>query len=230
MNSVYFPAHVVLILRRIVNVISTLSISNQYLLKYANADEQSTRADSPAKLSPFLKQSPLSTRRDVDVEWPSWSYKRGWEWPPFGLRENRGNFLDSLIDPALISIYSAQISLLERNLSTSAQLDTQSQADQLPDFHEDPHPPEALQLPSPCEPELEPKPNSLDIIHQLILNPALSNPLRTPRYPIILCHGNKKRAERSNTLWLIKVLRIRAVRLRFQRSTEIPQHAHALLV
>ncbi|KAJ3515787.1 hypothetical protein NLJ89_g1542 [Agrocybe chaxingu] len=28
-----------------------------------------------------------------------------------------------------------------------------------------------------------------DLIHQLLVNPALYDPLRTPRYPIVLCHG-----------------------------------------
>jgi len=32
MNSVYFPVHVVVLLKRLVNVVSTLSISNQYLI------------------------------------------------------------------------------------------------------------------------------------------------------------------------------------------------------
>ena len=28
-----------------------------------------------------------------------------------------------------------------------------------------------------------------DVIHQLLANPALLDPVRTPRYPIVLCHG-----------------------------------------
>ena len=28
-----------------------------------------------------------------------------------------------------------------------------------------------------------------DTLHQLLLNPALTDPIRTPRYPIVLCHG-----------------------------------------
>jgi triacylglycerol lipase len=30
---------------------------------------------------------------------------------------------------------------------------------------------------------------SPDIIHQLLVHPALFDPIRTPRYPIVLCHG-----------------------------------------
>jgi len=28
-----------------------------------------------------------------------------------------------------------------------------------------------------------------DIVHQLLVHPALFDPIRTPRYPIVLCHG-----------------------------------------
>ena len=53
--------------------------------------------------------------------------------------------------------------------------------------HSEPPLPQKDPLP---ESEYE-KPNSLppDIIHQLLVNPALYDPLRTPRYPIVLCHG-----------------------------------------
>jgi len=30
---------------------------------------------------------------------------------------------------------------------------------------------------------------SPDVIHQLLVHPALFDPIRTPRYPIVLCHG-----------------------------------------
>ena len=30
---------------------------------------------------------------------------------------------------------------------------------------------------------------SLDEIHRLMQNPVLYDPLRAPRYPIVLCHG-----------------------------------------
>ena len=64
-----------------------------------------------------------------------------------------------------------------------------------------PPPPPDIKLPPRSEPPLpqkdplpeseSEKPNTLppDIIHQLLVNPALYDPLRTPRYPIVLCHG-----------------------------------------
>jgi triacylglycerol lipase len=86
MSSVYFPAHVVLILRRIVNVISTLSISNQYLLlKRASTDEQRGSCggvgSSHDLSSSSLKNSLRVELSGVGVEWPWWVYERGWEWP-----------------------------------------------------------------------------------------------------------------------------------------------------
>lgn len=68
MSSVYFPAHVVLVLRRIVNVISSLSITNQYiLLKQAKADQDRT-------------QKPQMTPNLSGVKWPSWTFKHRWDY------------------------------------------------------------------------------------------------------------------------------------------------------
>jgi triacylglycerol lipase len=46
-----------------------------------------------------------------------------------------------------------------------------------------------LPPPKPTIPEPERDPVELDTIHQLLINPALIDPLRTPRYPIVLSHG-----------------------------------------
>ncbi|KAG5353918.1 hypothetical protein C0989_000161 [Termitomyces sp. Mn162] len=60
MNSVYFPAHVVLVLRRIVNVLSSISISNQYiLLKQAQADEERAKLHLIQGLYGFDSRGPL---------------------------------------------------------------------------------------------------------------------------------------------------------------------------
>lgn len=184
MNSVYFPAQVVLLLRRIVNVISTLSISNQYLLlKQASADEQrvNTRvADSPSLKHPQVKLG------DVGVRWPWWwSYRRDWEWPRLMLQ-----------DKWPVKQYQETTTRAHKTLhwvgmhwswfsSTSGQMDAQTQVStpQL-DFQD-----EAPRQSPPREPPIELDPIPLDIIHQLIQNPALYDPLRTPRYPIVLCHG-----------------------------------------
>ena len=87
MNSVYFPAPVVLILRRLANVISTLSISNQYLLtKAARAEELEGRAEDE-KQSPSAEESAPSSWDTIralrEVEWPTWMTRNTWEWPQF---------------------------------------------------------------------------------------------------------------------------------------------------
>lgn len=39
------------------------------------------------------------------------------------------------------------------------------------------------------QPRKDSEPESLDVIHSLMLHPALYDPIRRPRYPIVLCHG-----------------------------------------
>ena len=107
MNSVFYPVEVVAILRRLANVISTLSISNQYLLH--------TRAQ------PDENQSP------------------------------------SNIDSEPSNLFDGQRSSLVQPHSTP--------------------------------PSIPRKVEDVDIIHQLLRNPTLYDPIRKPRYPIVLCHG-----------------------------------------
>jgi triacylglycerol lipase len=45
------------------------------------------------------------------------------------------------------------------------------------------------QTPSRKEERVPERSETLDTMHQLLQNPALYDPLRTPRYPIVLCHG-----------------------------------------
>jgi triacylglycerol lipase len=53
------------------------------------------------------------------------------------------------------------------------------------DHNAGPSPPEP---PEPMDRAKEERQN-VDEIHRLIQNPVLYNPLRAPRYPIVLCHG-----------------------------------------
>src|SRR5882762_672980 len=81
MNSVYFPAPVVLILRRLANVLSTLSISNQYLLaKGARAEEFVEDEKQSAESAPSSWDTLRALR---EVEWPTWMNRNTWEWPRF---------------------------------------------------------------------------------------------------------------------------------------------------
>ncbi|KAF7292852.1 Ubiquitin-related modifier 1 [Mycena indigotica] len=126
---------VVVLLRRLFNAISTLSVSKEYILqrKQRKALEAQQRNSSlhSASLSPHLELDPHS-----NSEYPS----------------------------------------------------------PIPPSHSSPKPHRhPRQSPPPPKPQTredpEVPPESPDIIHQLLHNPVLFDPLRTPRYPIVLCHG-----------------------------------------
>ncbi|KAJ7057127.1 Alpha/Beta hydrolase protein [Mycena amicta] len=127
---------VVVLLRRLFNAISTLSVSKEYLLL------RKQRKELEEKRSASLKAS-----------------------------------------------LSAE---LEHDSHPSAELPPHASPS-----HPQPHPNPQPQQPPPPEPEPRPQPRDepkqppepIDAIHQLLHHPALFDPLRTPRYPIVLCHG-----------------------------------------
>ncbi|KAG6812104.1 hypothetical protein H0H92_004333 [Tricholoma furcatifolium] len=177
MNSVYFPAHVVLVLRRIVNVISTLSISNQYiLLKQAQADEERAK---PLTVKPQTSLQQLERR-----ESPKWNSLRNWDWSRTMGFNNVVNSVDDVVDT------------IGNRWSWPALLSTFTQVE-VPMYPIDPPPPPKPQkddrrtdIPTRLPPpESTHVPQSPDTIHQLLQNPTLYDPVRTPRYPIVLCHG-----------------------------------------
>jgi len=61
MNSVYFPAHVVVLLRRLVNVVSTLSISNHYVSR-----GQPLPDDAPRLTTTTLPHHPSDALKNVE--------------------------------------------------------------------------------------------------------------------------------------------------------------------
>jgi triacylglycerol lipase len=68
-----------------------------------------------------------------------------------------------------------------------------------------------------------------DIIHNLLQNPALYDPVRTPRYPIVLCHGMCF----FRTLFVYfrsSMSTFRTLRVRRAGSSFVPQPADAVLV
>lgn len=88
MNSVYVPAQVAILLRGIVNVVSTLSISHQYILLRRRATEEdvSGPVEQVKKQKTMASESVKSwkTLRDLqEVEWPSWTNRTSWDWPAF---------------------------------------------------------------------------------------------------------------------------------------------------
>lgn len=77
MNSVFLPAQVVVILRRLANVISTLSISNQYLLqRRGRADDwpEALENEKGANIGDINGAGiPRSPQPLKDVEWARWT-------------------------------------------------------------------------------------------------------------------------------------------------------------
>ncbi|TRM62145.1 Alpha/Beta hydrolase protein [Schizophyllum amplum] len=69
----------------------------------------------------------------------------------------------------------------ERRASSSKVSDEDDKQGELP------HGPSPSQPPRP--PESDRKRRRTDVIHKLMANPALFDPLRRPRYPLVLCHG-----------------------------------------
>ncbi|KAI0694843.1 alpha/beta-hydrolase [Earliella scabrosa] len=124
MQTVWFPVPVAALFRRIVNVVSALSISNQYL--------HSTPDPDPPQPRPSALQWPNSPTADT--------------------RAHRGR-------PSTSHSYAY----------------SEVTAD-LPEVTERPNPDTSSS-------------SRTDQIHQLINNPVLYDPLRKPRYPIVLCHG-----------------------------------------
>ncbi|KAG6820623.1 hypothetical protein H0H93_014226 [Arthromyces matolae] len=176
MNSVYFPANVVLVLRRIVNVISTLSISNQYiLLKQAQADEERTKVS-------VIKPSGTSLLDFQGQRWPKWDSIRDWDWH----KTMKSSLLLSSVNGSEQITGSWQWQGL---LSMLTRTEAPIQGDPPPS---PPTPPKPRKDCRPALPPSEPAtqaPSTFDTIHLLLQNPALYDPLCTPRYPIVLCHG-----------------------------------------
>ena len=200
------------------NVVSTLSISNQYLLHQqtiAKPDE------SPSSHNLSLEH-PFDCLKNV--EWPWWAVRRNWDMRLCRI-DNGCEIRDSGI---LLNCESTEI-IQNRVSFTSIFLATIRLPSWLPNpdnwtwprllsfvqlevnhaqSETDPPPPSPLE---PSErpqggnhdkkhqkkvsqdqvelPRQEAKVQPPDIIHQLLVNPALYDPLLIPRYPIVLCHG-----------------------------------------
>jgi len=133
MQTIWFPAPVFILFRRLVNVVSTLSISHQY----------------------FLQQSAPSnaTPPDVDNHSCAWKVVKSWRWP------------------------SWKREAVEARFSLAVDGDAGSSF----------QPP-----PRQSRRQTNPRPRNdgpLDVIHRLMRNPALYDPVRAPRHPVVLCHG-----------------------------------------
>ncbi|KAJ4482510.1 alpha beta-hydrolase [Lentinula aciculospora] len=155
MSTVYYPAQVVVLFRRLVNVISTFSISNHYLLKHAKpGSHQPEDADGKEPESP---------------DWSWWMFRASWNWPWVISELHRGEVRWSWHH---LTLSSPQNLPVVENMPGALSPGPQRKNPEIPR-----HGP-------PTE-----ESKKLDTIHKLLQNPALYDPLRVPRNPIVLCHG-----------------------------------------
>ncbi|KAJ6588483.1 Alpha/Beta hydrolase protein [Mycena capillaripes] len=173
MNGISFP---VLLFRRLVNVISTLSLSNQYLLLKQTRAEEKAQGKEPTWTA-------LNSLKIPEWRWVLWKTAAvspagssvvhastnsfpWWSWPTLSMSEL------SHREPAPSS-------------DNAGYTPTPNSS---PDMRPKPRKPQKSPPPEPL-PEMEQDTSTLDAIHQLLLHPALFDPLRVPRYPIVLSHG-----------------------------------------
>ncbi|OJA14186.1 hypothetical protein AZE42_06508 [Rhizopogon vesiculosus] len=167
MNNVYFPVNVVALLRRLVNVMATFSLSGQYLTSRVRTDTSHNNPEAPDVIT-----------ASKDSWWNPLSRNK-WDWLRVGL------LVDSALEQPLAArrcffVDDARTWPLASKLSTESHVtppDTLSVRSELLS--------EKLPPTTPSEPER----GSDDTIHLLLRNPTLYDPIRTPRFPIVLCHG-----------------------------------------
>ncbi|KAF8904049.1 Alpha/Beta hydrolase protein [Gymnopilus junonius] len=185
MSSVYFPAHVVVLFRRIVNVVSTLSISNQYVLHSRERPDEYPKRTLPIVINCLR-----------NVEWPQWMYVSHWN-RGFSQRPRQGRVTWNAISPEsvlkgnwswpnnLFSSYQPELNLPPHDSDPPPNKDPKRTSSQKK--HSKPHKLPAKERYEPSNQDGRTTPP--DTIHQLLVNPALYDPIRTPRFPIVLCHG-----------------------------------------
>jgi len=191
MTSVYFPAHVFILFRRLVNVVSTLSISNHYI-SYSRQDDVPPTVSS--KDASHLPRPPQA----------AWNL----DWPWCTIRTTCDRALSDTIFE-IRNLYSQGpvkgnwSGTWPRLFSFQPQLDgPPPESDPPPKKHgkeelkregdEKSRLKESNDRPqhtASTERSHHTQPLPVDTIHQLLANPLLYDPLRTPRFPIVLCHG-----------------------------------------
>ncbi|KAG2060719.1 alpha/beta-hydrolase [Suillus hirtellus] len=181
MNNVHFPVQVVALFRRLINVMATFSLSNQYLISRVRAEDTPSHTPTPEvhTTSHDIWWNPLSPNKwdwfrigllvNSDLEHPT---KRLTPTLPHWTSKGRYFFKDDTkSSPLNLSPPDSKVS----SESHTTALDTSSISSNLPQG----------KLP-PQEPS---ESDSTDTIHRLLRNPTLYDPIRAPRFPIVLCHG-----------------------------------------
>ncbi|KAJ7481647.1 hypothetical protein FB451DRAFT_1555889 [Mycena latifolia] len=174
MSGISFPVQVALLLRRLVNVISTLSVSNQYLLQKQTTTDDKTGVESEGKQP---TRTAFNSLKIPDWRWVLWNTSV----EPSPSIVHASTPLSWWSWPTLV-------------LSGQSQRSSEPSSDTVhppnsPAKHPRPRKTPKSTPPEPSPPDTDQDLSQLDTIHQLLLHPALFDPLRTPRYPIVLSHG-----------------------------------------
>jgi len=205
MSNVWFPVPVALFVRRVVNLLSSLSITHHYLLPPRSTIDKNG-PELPSQWATRVQRSKGRHEAERRVSWLTIVEKS----------------LDDLLQASgNISIpwfyWPARFSLLQYGEQANDPTRTENYRSS---HRQEP--------PDPADGDKKDNDN-LDEIHRLMQNPVLYDPLRSPRYPIVLCHGalflTASPLEPGQT-----TLNPRIVRIRRAWAVIVSEFADALLV
>ncbi|KAI0247586.1 Alpha/Beta hydrolase protein [Lactifluus subvellereus] len=175
MSNIWFPAPVALFLRRVVNVLSTVSITHHYLLPSRSSDLNAAELE-PQRVGKVLRGG---GKQDY-VPW----------------RTIMENGLGGILQASeRLSIpyfrWPARLSLFQSTSWSALSVQQLNDSARMEDHHSSApdHRPCLQEPPEPADRDRDNRREILDEIHRLMQNPVLYDPLRAPRYPIVLCHG-----------------------------------------
>ena len=223
MSNIWFPVPVATLFRRLVNVISTASIAHHYLLPSRSL-----------ALSDDHPEHELDPRSACRVLWENGPQDAG-PLPRSTGADGLEGFLNGTYACPTPTIFYSPVIASGRlsipwprwparfSLSRSAQ-----QLAEPPRTDEDGRSSALISDPNPYPPS----PPSTEhenrgaAIHRLMQSPVLYDPLRAPRFPIVLCHGAPPQPIIHPSCQLLNDRR-RVIRLRRPRT---PKPSHAVLV
>ena len=200
MTNVYFPAQVVTIIKRLADVVSTISISNHYFLsKSDNVHRQPPPANEPGVFSAWRTYHGLEKTywtSWANMEWSRFADLRGSLFkeaslsgkPPFQAVSSCHNLMSLLATELTLQWFNTKWPW--RSLLTSLETELPTNEPSPPSPKNGNRQRGNRQMRSQYRDKVQDS-YSLDTMHQLLQNPALYSPLRTPRYPLVLCHGKQ---------------------------------------